>query len=123
MYTPNGLFAIVTPPADGQLLHSAITGIKATGEPEQSATLYVYDKQLLAAGHIRVYLQVNSAAESSLTLTDSNVSHDYFIDESSEWIYGDFSIPPDATVLKVLIQADRGNPIIKTYQLALKPSS
>lgn len=116
-YTDNGLYAIVTPGEGGRLFHSALAGLDGGGAPGADAALYLYDERLLSKGSVRVYLRVSCESAAKLTLTAGETSYDFALDESSDWIYADFSVPAGSADFRVAMSADSEGLAVKTYQV------
>lgn len=115
--TNNGFYRLLSPSADGRLLHSALVGVGQSGAIGDGAALYVYDEQLLAQGRIKVYLQVRATQAARLTLSAGDASYHFDLDPNSNWIYADFTVGPGDGRLKVSITAGGESVKVLTYQV------
>lgn len=116
-FTDNGYYSIVELSNSNRLFHSALAGVKYSGEPTQNTVLYIYDETLLSRETIRAYFKVKSTSAATIALFTDQEQFYYNLDKDSDWIYADFAVPAGSTVMKVYLQVYDGAPLIETYSL------
>ncbi len=114
-YTTNGLYAIITPPADDSWLHSALSGFDG-GWVQNGSRFTLYDKTLLSGG--TVVLQIYArAGEGSSTLTYKYNEYSYSCDltDTLNWYSVEVNIADPSVPLTVYFENSNGNVYIETY--------
>lgn len=116
-FTNNRFYANVETSETNRLLHSALAGVTYSGESTQNTVLYIYDEALLSRETIRVYFKVNCTSTATIILSTAQEQYYFDLHKDSDWIYADFTVPTESTVIKVYLQVVDGAPLIETYSL------
>jgi hypothetical protein len=114
-YTKNGLYAIITPPADDSWLHSALSGFDG-GWVQNGSRFTLYDKTLLSGGTvvIKIYARAGEGS-STLTYKYNEYSYSCELTDTMNWYSVAVNVIDPSVPLTLYFENSNGNVYIETY--------